>query len=209
MGFDKVKALRTQFAVEAARVFAEYAEILSDTLFTLEEEGNRETAMAAIERIKPLRVALRTESRLLAHHRHEIGLLLKNVSSAIDEIFEESKKAYTEVVNRIKMDVERLEKSIQCASDFSTASALINSHRELCAKIRESDVSIAGRRELRFEMERIWRTLDDALNVLRSSNPKVGRIDDVISRLERQGFLVYVKAGEKGVPNIWRRIFFR
>lgn len=201
-GFDKIKAARTQFAIEAGRVFAEYSEVLNDTLFNLEEEASREAALAAIDRIKPLRATLRTETRLLRHQRQELILLLNNVSSAIDEVFAEAKKASSQEISRIKLDLERLEQAIQSARDWNSANAVIAGHKALSAKIREADLSMAGRRELRIEMLRVWDLVEEKLDAFRASRSREERLDDAIRRLERQGYLMVVGAGKSGVPAI-------
>jgi len=191
-GFEKIRSARTQFAIEAARVFNEYNEALSDTLFTLEQEGTKDAARAAIDRIKPLRATLRAETRLLGHHRYELITLLNNVSSAIDEVFEETKKAASQEFSRIKLEIERLRQIVAGVRDWNSANALIAAHKALSAKIRETDLGIAARRDLRSEMEDVWESISERLDALRNSRSRDERADDAVKRLERQGYLMIV-----------------
>ena len=124
VGFQKIKAARAAFAAESAKVFAQYNETLSDTLFALEEAASKEAAFEAIERIKPVRTDLRAEKRLLKRQRDELYALLAQISASINEVFDQANAQATHEFNRIRADMERLDGEIKNASNWQTANAL-------------------------------------------------------------------------------------
>ena len=110
--FQKVRVARAAFAAESMKVFAKYNEILSDTLFTLEEEGSREAAFEANRRIRPVMAELQAETRLLKRQREELYVLTRQICSSIDEVFEQANKQSAQEFNRIRADIERLDTRI-------------------------------------------------------------------------------------------------
>jgi len=190
--FYKVRSERAAFAAEAARVFAHYNESLSNTLSSLEDEGSREAAFEAIERVKPIRTQLRDERRLMRVQRLELDGLLRAISASIDEIFEHADEKAAEEWEGIRADCERLAAQIQRASTWREARDLITLHKELSAGVRESQISIAARKECRSELDRLWGEIEERLHDTEGSRDRSEDINLLLSRLERQGYLVTV-----------------
>jgi len=190
--FNKVRAARAAFAAEAARVFADYNESLSNTLSALEDDGTREAAFEAIERVKPIRAQLRDERRLMRVQRLELDGLLRAISASIDEIFEHADEKAAEEWEGIRANCERLAAQIQRASTWREARDLITLHKELSAGVREAQISIAARKECRSELDRLWVEIEERLHDTEGSRDRSEDINLLLSRLERQGYLVTV-----------------
>jgi hypothetical protein len=197
-GFQKIKAARAAFAAESAKVFAECNDVLSDILFALEEEATRDAAVEAIERIKPIRLQLRTESRLLWNQRQELNGILNAISSSINEVFEKASTQAVQEYNRLKADMEEMEKKIKSAAKWQSANALIDAHKALSAQIRDADLSIFARKECRGEMDRLWDDISERLQAFRHTRTQTEDLDSLLGRLERQGYLLTVDS----VPSI-------
>ena len=193
-----VRAARKAFAVEATKVFAQYNETLSDTLFGLEDEASKEAAFEAIERIKPIRTSLRVESRLLKRQRDELYALLTQISSSIDEVFEQANAKSAQDFNRLRAEMERFDGQIKAASNWQTANALTDTHKQLSAQIRDADLSMASRKECRAEMDRLFDDIKERLQAFRFTRTQSEDLDSMLARLERQGYLLTVDT----VPNI-------
>ena len=193
-----VRAACKAFAVEATKVFAQYNETLSDTLFGLEDEASKEAAFEAIERIKPIRASLRAEARLLKRQRDELYALLTQISSSIDEVFEQANAKSAQDFNRLRAEMERLDGQIRAASNWQTANAFTETHKQLSAQIRDADLSMASRKECRAEMDRLWDEIKERLQAFRFSRTQTEDLDSLLGRLERQGYLLTVDT----VPNI-------
>jgi hypothetical protein len=193
-----VRAARKAFAVEATKVFAQYNETLSDTLFALEEEASKEAAFEAIDRIKPIRANLRVETRLLKRQRDELYALLTQISSSIDEVFDQANAKATQDFNRLRSDMERLDGQIKAASNWQAANALTETHKQLSAQIRDADLCIAARKECRAEMDRLFDEIKERLQAFRFTRTQTEDLDSLLGRLERQGFLLIVDT----VPSI-------
>jgi hypothetical protein len=192
-GFQIIRDARARFAAEASRVFSEYNEVLSNALFLLEEEPTRETAFEVIERIKPIRTALRTEKRLLRTHHQELNGSLSVISASIDELFERAAAQATEEEHRIFADIEKFEAEIAEANDWVAANELINAHKQLSADLRETKLSIAVRKSCRTELDRLWDELADRLRLLRARR-ETEDIGTVMAALERRGYIQIVSS---------------
>lgn len=196
--FQQIRSARAAFADEATRVFSHYNEILSDTLFALEEEPSRERAFEAIEQIKPVRSELRTERRLLKVQRQELIGLLSAISASIDEVFEKASAAATQEQNQILADFDRFQDQIRTADSWKLANELIATHKQLSAQVRDSQLSIAARRSCRAELDRLWDDVAERLRSLRSSRGQTEDLETIFAGLERRGHLQIVD----GVPTI-------
>jgi hypothetical protein len=191
-GFNCVRAARAAFAAQAAQVFAQYNEDLSNVLFTLEEDPTRESAFEAIERIKPVRANLKTEGRLLRAQRQELNGLLSAISASIHEIFEQSDQQATREYNRIQADIERLATEVQGAQSWGAANSLIDVHQDLSAQVRDAQLNIASRKMCRAELDKVWEELEDRLRLLRAKRDGGEDLEAMLDGLERQGFLIVV-----------------
>jgi len=197
-GFEKIRAARVAFAAEAAKVFAQYNEILADALFTLEEDASKEAAFEAIERIKPVRRALKDEKRLLKRQRDELITLLRQISASIDEVFDQVNAQATQEYNRIRADIDRLDDEIKKASDWQTADALFEKCKQLSGQIQSTDLSIAARKECRAEIERLFEDVKERRQAFRFTRAQTEDVDSMLTRLERLGHLMFVR----NVPRI-------
>lgn len=195
-GFTTIRSARIAFATEATRVFAQYNETLTDTLLALEEEGTKagakEAAFEAIERIKPIRTALRGEVRLLRAQRDDLYAVLTQISAAIDEVFEAADVKAMQEFGRLRADIERLEEQIKDAVNWETAAALTDAHKRLSANIRDSRLPMAARQECRAEMDRLFDEIKDRMQAFRFTRSRTEDLDAMLSRLERQGHLMFV-----------------
>lgn len=190
--FQKVRAARAAFATEATAVFANYNELLSDTLLSLEDEASREAAFEAIERIKPIRAQLRSERRLLRSHRIELEGLLQAISTSIEEVFEQADERAAGEWARIQADCERLAAQIEGALTSNDIKELVAMHKELSGSLRDSKISIAARKEGRAELDRLWREIGERMQQAQSGRDRSENVDALLARLERQGYLLSV-----------------
>ena len=192
-GFQKIKAARAAFAAESAKVFAQYNETLSDTLFALEEAASKEAAFEAIECIKPVRTDLRAERRLLKRQRDELYALLAQISSSINEVFDQANVQAAHEFNRIRADMERLDGEIKNASNWQTANALFEKLKQLSTQIQATDLNIAARKECRAELDRLFDDVKERLQAFRFTRAQTEDVDSMLARLERQGHLMFVR----------------
>lgn len=191
-GFKSVREARAAFAAEAAKAFAQYNDALSDVLFALEEDATKNAAFEAIERIKPIRAELRNDTRLQRRQRDELYALVSQISSSIDEIFEQANAQAAKEFQHLRADIERLDGEVKDASNWQTANALIETHKQLSARIRDAQVKIAERKEFRAEMDRLWEEISERLRLFRSTRSQTEDLDAVFARLERQGYLMLI-----------------
>ncbi len=192
-GFQKIRAARAAFAAEAAKIFAQYNEILSDTLFALEEEASKEAAFDAIERVKPVRNELKNDRRLLKKQRDELYALLSQISSSIEEIFNKADSQATQEFSRIRADMENLDDEIKNITNWQSANALFEKLKQLGAQIQSTDLRIVDRKECRAEMDRLFDEVKERLQEFRFSRAQAEDPDLMLARLERQGYLILVR----------------
>jgi hypothetical protein len=192
-GFQKIRAARAAFAAEAAKIFAQYNEILSDTLFALEEEASKEAAFEAIERVKPVRNELKNDRRLLKKQRDELYALLSQISSSIEEIFNKADSQATQEFSRIRTDMENLDDEIKRIANWQSANALFEKLKQLGAQIQSTDLRIVDRKECRAEMDRLFDEVKERLQEFRFSRAQTEDPDAMLARLERQGYLILVR----------------
>jgi hypothetical protein len=196
-GFQKVRAARAAFAVEAGQRFAYYNDVIGDILASLEESPNRDTAFSAIDRLKPLRADLRDEKKLLRAQRAEIVGGLNAASQAVEEIFEHASKESKAVAVRLIGELDRLARLVSDASDWNSTFALIASHKQQSAAVRDSQLSINDRRDLRLRLESMWEDIAEKLQQYRFGRA-IESLDATIRRLEQHGWLLMVNT----VPRI-------
>jgi hypothetical protein len=138
-----------------------------------------------------LRVALREEKKLLRAQRAEINGALNVASQAVEEIFERASAQSKAAATRVAADLDRLERQVNEASDWSSTFSLIASHKQQSAAVRDGQLSISDRKDLRLRLERIWEDIAEKLQQSRFSRASKN-VDAAIRRLEQQGWLLVV-----------------
>ena len=156
VGFDRVRALRSEFAINSSIRFAVYNDELNNILMNLEQDGSRDSAFDAIAQVKPIRANLKEETALLRAHRTELYVTLDLISNTISSVFDNADRSEIRVINGIKSDLETLEQAISSCSNMSDLNQAIAKHKELYTRINSTNMSIFHRKDLRAELERLW-----------------------------------------------------
>ncbi|HIE01823.1 MAG TPA: hypothetical protein EYP59_16315 [Thiotrichaceae bacterium] len=194
-GFKKVKQQRADFAAKASLIYASYNDELSNILAKLETEATREVAYEGIALVKPIRASLRGERGLLKVHQAELYALLENISSTINELFEQAKQTVSREYHQIRADIERLDEEIKKVKSTSLLDAVIQSHKRLQKSLNETQLPIALRKELRAEMDRLWSSeqgISERMRTLKATRFVGQQLEETIRRLEQEGHLLFV-----------------
>ena len=189
-GFSKIREIRKQFAIQSSIFYSYYNDELTNILNDLEENPSRDSALEAIERIKPLRNKFKTEKQLLASQKYEIKDLLSTISNTIDDVFEEAKLTENKKFNEILSSIERLEEMIN--HDISPSySASIVLHKQISKEINDRELSISNRKELRNIMDNIWSIISEKIRSKSVNRFNINCITDTIAQLEIAGYLLF------------------
>lgn len=197
--FACVKAERARFARVASVVHGEYLDVIANVLQPLEQScpaPTRADGFRAIEEVKPLRAKLADERRLLARQRHDLYDRLRVVSDAISEVLDRASAAMKQ--NRVHLrrrlaELEAAVESVQTAGQFP---AVIGAHKQLYADLRGTALSIEDRAECRHALEGLWSLIAEKKQALGSTRFDPQRIDHTLTRLEQQGFFLWMD----GIP---------
>lgn len=191
--FSFVREARATFAIESERWFAHYNETLSDILLDLEDEPTRDIAFTAIEKLKPLRAALREENRLLKRQRNEIFQSLDVISRSVDQIFESTNADAVRIKSKISAEIDEFRGQVARAEDYEQSHELVGMHKQISAKVREENLRIQDRKELRALLESLWDDISEKLRRYKFKGRQREPLEQTLRRIEQQGWLVFVR----------------
>lgn len=199
--FQKVKAMRLAFAQRATIVFCSYTDAvqnIQEDLETSDPPPTRAEAFDAIERIKPIRMQLRSEKELLRVHRNEINETLRAISNSIDEILDKASEEMERQRVLMQRRIEVLAAAIDNAGDAAAISSCLRSHRDLSSEILAATLPAEGRRACRSRMALLFDQLTDKREATGRNRFNASNIEATLSRLETQGYFQWMK----GAPRI-------
>ena len=200
--FDRVREERAQFARIASIVHSQYMEIINNVMIDLERTEpppERADALDAIETIKPLRIKLKKESRLLKAHLQEIFENLRLVSDAIDEIFEDvDSKERQAQLTRVENQIKAFNKRISSITSGGAVGKAIGEHKKLYRVVKETKLSMDGRARCREQLDFAWSIILEIKSRFGRNRFERQNLETTILELERQGHFAWME----GVPNI-------
>jgi polyribonucleotide nucleotidyltransferase len=123
--------------------------------------------------------------------RAEINGTLSAASQAVEEIFERASSESKAATVRLTGEIDRLARLVSDAADWRSTFALIANHKQQSAAVRDGQLSITDRKELRSRLEAIWKDIAEKLQEFRFGRA-AENIDATMRRLEQQGWLLFV-----------------
>ncbi|MCX6580013.1 MAG: hypothetical protein NT166_07495 [Candidatus Aminicenantes bacterium] len=193
--FSMIREERARFARQACVVYGEYADIIQNILAPLEQtipRPTREDAFDATEALKPLRIKLRNERRLLASHRTELEESLRNVSDAITEILDQASNDMYNNYLHIQRQIDGLTGKIKNVKTSPDLTSVISEHKELYAAVRTTELSMQGRRECRSKLEALWSLISEKKQDFSYSRFDPSKVNETLARLEMFGHFLWM-----------------
>lgn len=200
-GFESIREARAQFAKAASIIHSQYMEVINGVMVELERTEpppERGDALDAIEVVKPLRVRLRSENRLLKGHRQEIYDNLRLVSDAIEEIFEQDSKDRQAQLSQIRNRIEAFTKRLSSMASGGAVGQAIQEHKELHRQVKETRLSMEGRARCRELLDLAWTRILETKARFGRERFEPHFVDSTLVELERQGHFAWMD----GVPTI-------
>lgn len=199
--FAYIKEERSKFAQEASVIYGKYLDEIQNILQPLERtapKASRADAFEAIEAVKPLRLRLRNEDKLLRIHRQELSSHLKVISDAISEILDKASEGMQKNLVHLRRRIEELGDQIQNVQQISQLQQIINTHKSIYTDLRDTELSLEGRKECRSFLEELWDLITEKKQEFGRGRFNVENIDSTLSKLEDSGYFLWMNA----VPRI-------